>query len=356
MPASRWLAITMQAELSDDVLQRLVPFISTFSLVAVASSCCRLRPYAMAELNLRKKTCDCGCLSVIRHYDLRPLYSYPLPRSAWRCDGKPRQVFPNGGTVEIRCIRNREYGQSLRGCNRIIGPILRCPSVIYLWSWDHIETFRQSGSGWTRHSTGEWCCNRCVRSQWGSSSYIFVEAWLYICWLFHPSPGKCFRTAALRISGASWNVNMGTCHEHTRTGTGYLAPYCVALLSFICRAGNTLRHSASQGQDGSETAGGNGAATGVSGFSEAAAIIYLLRRGYIFANPSRQRPGHSRWLAIAIAPRSIDEPPLGEKQHNAVYFHNRASRLRGESILWVYGLRFWVLGVGFMVSGLGLRV
>jgi hypothetical protein len=158
----------MQAELSDDVLQRLVPFISTFSLVAVASSCCRLRPYAMAELNLRKKTCDCGCLSVIRHYDLRPLCPYPLPRWATSCDGKPRQVFPNGGTVEIRCIRNREYGHLSRAyvnSNRIIGPLFRCPSVIYLWSWDHIETFRQSGSGWIRNSWGEWRCDRCVRIQ-----------------------------------------------------------------------------------------------------------------------------------------------------------------------------------------------
>ena len=66
--------------------------------------------------------------------------------------------------------------------------------------------------------------------------------------------------------------------------TGLLAPYCVALVSFICGAGTTLRHSASQGQDGPDTALGNGAATGVSGVSEAAAVIYLLRRGYIFAD------------------------------------------------------------------------
>ena len=159
----------MQAELNDDALQRLVPFISTFSLVAVASSCCRLRPYAMAELNLRKKTCDCGCLSVIRHYDLRPLNPYPRPRGVWRWNGRPRQVFPNGGTVEIRCVMNYEYGHlpQYANRNRIIGPILRCPSVIYLWSWDHIETFRQSDSGWIRNirGLGEWRCDRCVRIQ-----------------------------------------------------------------------------------------------------------------------------------------------------------------------------------------------
>ena len=160
----------MQAELSDDVLQRLVPFISTFSLVAVASSCCRLRPYAMAELNLRKKTCDCGCLSVIRHYDIPPLVAYPPPPYLHLGDGLPRQLFEHGGTVEIRCIMNHEYGHSPRAVSygnrpHIIGPIFRCPNVIYLWSWDHMETFRRSGSGWIRNSRGAWCCDKCVRIQ-----------------------------------------------------------------------------------------------------------------------------------------------------------------------------------------------
>ena len=157
----------MQAALSDDVLQRLVPFISTFSLVAVASSCCRLRPFATAELNLRKKTCACGCSSVIRHYDIPPLsILYPRRRFGYRDDGLPRQAFEHGGTVEIRCIMNHEYGHLLpyyENTRRIIGPIFRCPSVIYLWSWDHIETFRQSGSGWIRNGMRAWHCDKCVR-------------------------------------------------------------------------------------------------------------------------------------------------------------------------------------------------
>ena len=156
----------MQAELSDDVLQRLVPFISTFSLVAVASSCCQLRPFAMVELNLRKKTCACGCSSVIRHYDIPPLVAYPPPPYLHLGDGHPRQIFEHGGTVEIRCIMNHEYGHLVpyyENTRRIIGPIFRGPSVIYLWSWDHIETFRQSGSGWIRNGMRAWRCDKCVR-------------------------------------------------------------------------------------------------------------------------------------------------------------------------------------------------
>ena len=79
---------------------------------------------------------------------------YPPQQYMRGCDGKPRQVFEHGGTVEIKCIMNHESERM---------PIFRCPSVIYLWSWDHIETFRQSGSGWIENSRGAWRCDRCVR-------------------------------------------------------------------------------------------------------------------------------------------------------------------------------------------------
>ena len=109
--AVKLLTEPMHAELSDDVWQRVAPFLCTVNLAATTDLCRVLKGAMTLLLDLRKRMCDCGCLIRLRDREADfPVFAQHGNSPAWQFDwdntGRPQELFP-GRTVRINCIWHR---------------------------------------------------------------------------------------------------------------------------------------------------------------------------------------------------------------------------------------------------------